>query len=215
VGKKYLRHVIFALILLSLGFIALTRTYVWQDFITGKERFITYNPEETVGVFHGKTVRVPPLLVFNTSSMDEVSSRVLGDTSNKRIEVDLTNQRVYAFEGDTKVYEFVVSTGLWGLTPTGEFTIQRRVRVQTMSGGNRALGTYYYLPGVQFVQYFGNRQIPWWRGFSFHAAYWHNDFGRPKSHGCINMKTEDALTLWNWTENTGTRVIIYGTTPTS
>jgi len=156
--------------------------------------------------------------------------RVLGTNSgNKRIEVDLTNQHVYAYEGDTRVYDFVVSTGKWGRTPTGTFTIAYKNNVQKMSGGSKALGTYYYLPNVHHVQFFGNDQIPWSRGFSFHEAYWHNNFGHPMSHGCINMKAADAEALYHWTtpdvgdkrwvkaseENVGTPVIIYGTTPRS
>ena len=78
-----------------------------------------------------------------------------------------------------------------------------------MSGGNRAIGTYYYLPGVPWVQFFGNAQIPWSRGYSFHGTYWHNNFGHPMSHGCINMKTPDAKWLYDWAPM-GTPVNIYG-----
>jgi len=159
------------------------------------------------GEFHGKIVYAPPV---PRSPMSETLNRdILGDAAGKRIEVNINAQRVLAFEGGTKVNEFVVSTGLWGRTPTGTFTIQRKVRSQTMSGGNRAIGTYYYLPGVQWVQYFGNAQIPWSRGFSFHGTYWHNNFGRPMSHGCINMKTPDAQWLYDWAPM-GTSVSIYG-----
>lgn len=153
---------------------------------------------------------------------------VLGEhTGNKRIEVDLSSQRVYAYEGNNRVYAFVVSTGKWGATPTGSFTIQYKTRAQKMSGGSRALNTYYYLPNVPYVQFFGNSQIPWSRGFSFHGTYWHSNFGNPMSHGCINMRTEDAEKLYYWTtpalgdkrtikataDNSGTPVVIYGKTP--
>lgn len=154
---------------------------------------------------------------------------VLGDAEglNKHIEVDLSTQKVYAFEGDTKVMEFLVSTGKWGKTPTGHFTIAYKTLAQKMSGGSKALGTYYYLPNVQFVQFFGNDEIPWGRGFSFHGAYWHNNFGTPMSHGCINMRNEDAEKLFYWTtpsigdkrivkatkEDEGTPVFIYGVAP--
>jgi len=163
------------------------------------------NPE--IGEFHGKIVYAP-------LEDDSLVSNVLGDTTDKRIEVNLSAQRVYAFQGGSKVNEFVVSTGKWGLTPTGDFTIQRKVRSQAMSGGNRAIGTYYYLPGVPFVQFFGNSQIPWSRGYSFHGTYWHSNFGHPMSHGCINMKTPDAQWLYDWAPM-GTPVKIYGATPNS
>jgi len=164
------------------------------------------------GEWHGKTVYAPPV---PGSPMSQILKRnVLGDAAGKRIEVNLNTQRVLVFEGNIQVNEFVVSTGLWGRTPTGTFTTQRKVTSQTMSGGNRAIGTYYYLPGVQWVQYFGNAQIPWSRGFSFHGTYWHNNFGHPMSHGCINMKTPDAKWLFDWAPM-GTPVSIYGNTPAS
>ena len=158
------------------------------------------------GEFHGKIVYAPtPQKIASTVLPN---ANVLGDTAGKRIEVDLSSQRVLAFEGGSKVNEFVVSTGLWGRTPTGNFTIQRKVASQTMAGGNKSLGTYYYLPGVPWGQFFGNAQIPWSRGFSFHGTYWHNNFGHPMSHGCINMKTPDAKWLYDWTV-IGTPVTIY------
>jgi len=93
-----------------------------------------------------------------------------------------------------------------------------------MSGGNQALGTYYNLPNVPYVMYFENEEIPAWRGFGIHGAYWHNDFGRPKSHGCINLRIPDSEKLYYWAnpdlqgytsirssaDNPGTPIIIYG-----
>ncbi|MBI2443071.1 MAG: L,D-transpeptidase [Candidatus Levybacteria bacterium] len=216
VGFFYFRRFVIISVLAALfftGVVAITQTQAWFYFYTGKEQFIPNDPSKTVGYFHGKEVSVPTTLV--SYDMQQEKKVVLGDTSNKRIEVDLTNQRVYAFENGNKVYDFLVSTGKWGRTPVGEFTVHRRVPVQAMTGGSKALGTYYYLPGVKYVQFFGNSQIPWWRGYSFHSTYWHNNFGHPMSHGCINMTFADAETLWNWSGDTGTKVVIYGTTPAS
>ena len=129
--------------------------------------------------FHGETI-IPPLI--GELAMSPLG--VLGaNTADKRIEVDLSNQKVYAFEGDRKVYEFVVSTGKWAPTPTGEFTIWAKVRSQKMSGGDRALHTYYYLPNVPYVMFFSNNEIAKMRGFSLHGTYWHENFGHPMSHG--------------------------------
>ncbi len=181
--------------------------------------------QESHAIFHGTPV-VPPEIATLTQVQ-----QVLGDatTDDKRIEVDLTNQRVYAYEGTRRVYEFIVSTGKWGLTPTGEFRIWTKVRSQTMSGGSQRLGTYYYLPGVPYVMFFSNDEIAKSRGYSLHGTYWHNNFGHPMSHGCINMKIEDAKTLYEWanppvtntkawstlatSQNPGTKVVIYGVTP--
>lgn len=184
-------------------------------------------PEETKeATFHNQPVSAPSIAIFNQVA------RILGATtapSDKRIEVDLTHQKVYAYEGNVRVYEFLVSTGKWGWTPTGEFTIWVKVKSQLMSGGSRALHTYYYLPNVPWVMFFYNDQVPKMRGFSFHGTYWHDNFGHPMSHGCVNMRTEEAKLLYDWAtpvvtndkawstpataENPGTKVIIYGETP--
>lgn len=145
----------------------------------------------------------------------------------KRIEVDLTNQRVYAFEGDQKVYDFLISSGKWGRTPTGTFRIWGKFKYTKMSGGSRALRTYYYLPNVPYVMFFSNDEISAGRGFSLHGTYWHDNFGHPMSHGCVNMRTEEAKLLFYWTEpgvnsenftragedSPGTEIVIYGTAP--
>lgn len=185
-----------------------------------------YDRTDEQAEFHGQkaiSYEIPE------SKMLADASKVLGqsDGGNKRIEVDLSTQKVYAFEGDNKVMEFLVSTGKWGRTPTGTFTIAYKTRAQKMSGGSKALNTYYYLPNVPYVQFFGNSEIPWSRGFSFHGTYWHDNFGTPQSHGCVNMKTADAEKLYYWTnpplgdnrivkasnDNPGTIVHIYGKTP--
>jgi len=160
-----------------------------------------YDPAETVGEYLGLRINIPPLI--------DSFAYVLGDSvGSKRIEVNLSNQHVYGFDGNSKIFDFVVSTGKWARTPTGNFTIERKVRAQKMSGGRKELGTYYYLPNVPWVMFFGNKQIPWSRGFSFHGTYWHNNFGQPMSHGCVNMKTPEAEQLFNWAP-IGTPVIIY------
>ncbi len=175
--------------------------------------------------FHG-TIVVPPILADLRQT-----SRVLGVTTanDKRIEVDLTNQQVYAYEGNRQVFNFIVSTGKWGPTPTGTFHIWAKVRSQLMTGGSTTDGTYYYLPNVPYVEFFYNDEVDKSKGFSFHGTYWHNNFGHPMSHGCVNMRTEDAAKLWDWTTptvadptawstlatatNPGTEVVIYGNPP--
>jgi len=81
-----------------------------------------------------------------------------------------------------------------------------------MEGGSQALGTYYNLPNVPHIMYFYNESVPKWQGYGIHGAYWHNNFGNPMSHGCVNMQLGDAEALYNWAD-VGTRVIIYGSTP--
>src|SRR5688572_9545501 len=102
------------------------------------------------------------------------------------IDVDLTNQRVYAYEGDTIVNSFIVSTGTSrSPTVTGKFKVYIRLR----SGNMRGPG--YFLPDVPYIMYFkGN--------YGLHGTYWHNNFGTPMSHGCVNLSIDDAAWLYNW-----------------
>ncbi len=183
--------------------------------------------DQSEAIFHQLTA-VPPSLA-SLQQKRGVLGITTGTSEEKRIEVDLTHQKVYAFEGNTKVYEFIISSGKWGRTPTGEFRIWTKVKSQLMKGGDPALGTYYYLPNVPWVMFFYNDQIAKMRGFSFHGTYWHDNFGYPMSHGCINMRSNEAKLLYDWAtptvtneaawstpatpENQGTRVIIYGEAP--
>lgn len=176
------------------------------------------------GVFLGNIVDVP---TSESNTALAQSDQVLGEsTSNKKILVDLTNQRLYAKEGDTTVYEFPVSTGKWGRTPTGTFKIWIKLRYTRMTGGRKEWGTYYNLPNVPYTMYFYNDEIPKHRGYGIHGAYWHNNFGRPMSHGCINVSPDNAGLLYAWAnppslqnttyasdENPGTIVEIFGTAP--
>ena len=102
------------------------------------------------------------------------------------IDVDLTNQRVYAYEGDIIVNSFIVSTGTW-LTPTvtGQFNIYVKYLSNKMSGPG------YYLPDVPYIMYFHG-------SYGLHGTYWHNNFGTPMSHGCVNLTIDDAGWLYNW-----------------
>lgn len=160
-----------------------------------------FDPRETIGEFEGKQVFALPIVPKQVS-------QVLGEANGKRVEVDVSRQRVYAYEADNRVFEFVVSTGKWYPTPKGTFSIKTKVRAQKMSGGSKANNTYYYLPNVPYVMFFGNQQIPWTRGFALHGTYWHNNFGQPMSHGCVNLKIPDAEALFRWAP-VGTKVVIY------
>ncbi|HEY5729696.1 MAG TPA: L,D-transpeptidase family protein [Anaerolineales bacterium] len=102
------------------------------------------------------------------------------------IDVDLTNQRVYAYEGDTIVNSFIVSTGTWQTpTVTGQFKIYVKFRSAKMSGPG------YYLPNVPYIMYF-------YGDYGLHGTYWHNNFGTPMSRGCVNLTIDDAGWLYNW-----------------
>jgi len=107
-------------------------------------------------------------------------------SGSKWISIDLSSQRLTAFVGNTAVWSTAVSTGLARTpTPVGRYSIQYKVSSTTMSGPG------YYLTGV-----------PWVMGFigaySIHGAYWHNNFGNPMSHGCVNLPVGSAQWLYNW-----------------
>lgn len=127
--------------------------------------------------------------------------------SGKRIEVNLTNQQLTAFNGDSLIYSFPISSGRWAPTPIGSFKPWAKLISTTMIGGSKQLGTYYNLPNVPYVVYF-------YQGYAIHGAYWHNNFGYPMSHGCINVAVENARLLYNFIDF-DTPVNIYGVTPLS
>ena len=119
-----------------------------------------------------------------------------GSSTERWIDVDLAQQRLVAYEGDTPVYWVTVSTGLPGTpTVTGQYRIYVKYPAQTMSGPG------YYLPDVPYVMYF-------YQGYGIHGTYWHNNFGHPMSHGCVNTPTPDAQWLYNWAE-VGTLVNVH------
>jgi len=101
-------------------------------------------------------------------------------------DVDLSDQRMYAYEGDTLVRTFVVSTGTWQ-TPTikGRFKVWIKLRSAPMSGPG------YYLPDVPYIMYFSG-------DYGIHGTYWHNNFGVPMSHGCVNLSIADAEWAYNF-----------------
>lgn len=101
-------------------------------------------------------------------------------------DVDLSDQRMYAYEGDTLVNTFVVSTGTWQTpTVTGKFKVWIKLRSAPMSGPG------YYLPDVPYIMYFHG-------DYGIHGTYWHNNFGVPMSHGCVNLSIPDAEWAYNF-----------------
>lgn len=157
----------------------------YVKFIKGQNGL--WNPNFSQPVFLNAPAN-KPLAIFD-------QEKVLGITQpqgEKWIEVNLSQQKLFAHEGDQIVYEFLISSGKWVPTPVGEFRIWSKFRYSTMIGGDKAIGTYYNLPNVPYVMYFHN-------GFALHGAYWHNNFGRPMSHGCVNLSIPNAEKLYFWT----------------
>jgi lipoprotein-anchoring transpeptidase ErfK/SrfK len=109
-----------------------------------------------------------------------------GGNGGRWIDVNLSQQMVYAYEGDTVVNSFVVSTGVAGTpTVTGRYKIYVKNRMQDMSGPG------YYLRDVPWVMFF-------YGDYGLHGTYWHNNFGVPMSRGCVNLTIDDAAWLFSW-----------------
>ncbi len=112
------------------------------------------------------------------------------------IDVDLAAQRTQAYEGSTPLRVFSVSTGTWDHpTVTGQYRVYVKYRFTDMAGPG------YYLPNVPYTMYF-------YEGYALHGAYWHNNFGTPMSHGCVNLRNEDAGWLFDFA-SVGTLVNIH------
>lgn len=130
---------------------------------------------------------------------DEISP-INPDIDGKKIIVDVNKQTLSCYEGNIEVYYCRVSTGAkydmygnpvekWS-TPLGSYQISRKFISLQMSGGTT--GAPYDLPGIGWVSIFATG------GVAIHATVWHNDFGTPKSHGCVNTLPEDAKWIFRW-----------------
>jgi lipoprotein-anchoring transpeptidase ErfK/SrfK len=120
-----------------------------------------------------------------------VSPRPAGVGETERwIDVNLSTQTLVAYEGDTPVFNTLVSSGLpqWP-TVLGQYRTYMKYESQTMNG--YLLGYDYFLPDVPYVMYF-------FEDYAIHGTYWHSNFGTPMSHGCVNVSTPDAGWLFDW-----------------
>ena len=118
-------------------------------------------------------------------------------SQHRWLEVNLSQQRLIAWEGGQRIYSIPVSTGKHS-TPTlqGTFAIQSKLRFARMQGAD------YDVPNVPYTMYFAG-------GYAIHGAYWHHEFGTPVSHGCVNLPVRQASSLFRWA-SVGTQVVIHG-----
>ncbi|MBN2148461.1 MAG: L,D-transpeptidase [Anaerolineales bacterium] len=120
---------------------------------------------------------------------------------DKRIEISLQEQTLTAYEANQVIFHTRVSTGLdyrppdhYGMawnTPTGRYNVKSKYPSKHMGDGN--LAGDYDLPGVPWTIFFTES------GHALHGTYWHNDFGIQRSHGCVNLRTEESKWLFRWT----------------
>jgi LysM repeat protein len=163
-------------------------------------------------IYAGQTLRIPGRTVTNTTATPTTAAPVVKSpatatpvpptkaaaapvstnpaSSGKWIDVNLSQQKLTAYEGSTSVFTTAVSTGVASHpTVTGTFNIYIKYTSQAMSGGSGR--EYYYLPGVPYVMYF-------YGSYAIHGTYWHHNFGHPMSHGCVNLPTPAAQFMYGW-----------------
>lgn len=162
--------------------------------LTGKQQFFG-------GVLHYETADGKYLSDRDASRLDPARNMPgWGTRGEKWIDVNLTKQTMMLYEGTRPVYATLISSGEAGLedpdrttaTKRGIFRIHTKHVTTTMS--SHELGEEFELRDVPYVQYFDGE------GYAIHGAYWHDRFGIPKSHGCINLAPEDARRIFHWTE---------------
>jgi lipoprotein-anchoring transpeptidase ErfK/SrfK len=144
------------------------------------------------GIFVTEPAQVNLLVpvVFAQTYQDTLNQKMINlkESDEHWIEVNLSTQRLTAWEGDKPVYAVIISTGKKN-TPTipGMFTIQSKRAIDRMKGAD------YDVNDVPYAQYYNG-------GYAIHGAYWHNQFGTPVSHGCINLAVDHAKWLFEWSE---------------
>jgi lipoprotein-anchoring transpeptidase ErfK/SrfK len=135
------------------------------------------------------------LRAINKQEVEPLSPYVPAD--EKRIEIRLEKQVVIAYEAGNPVFMTRTATGAHFSdgdyrTPIGDYMTNRKRPSRHMAGGDPAAPTGYDLPGIPWVSYLTKS------GISFHGTYWHNDYGRPRSHGCINLSPAAAKWVYRW-----------------
>lgn len=141
-----------------------------------------------------------PAEAFKPIAQEDVTP-ISPDVENKHVEVDLSHQTMSCYEGNAEVYYCRVSTGdkydaegnpvdEWS-TPIGTHSIWRKLYSVHMTGGTTGGG--YDLPGIGWTTLFSGN------GVAIHSTFWHNSFGIPRSHGCVNAQPEDAKWVFRWT----------------
>jgi len=184
----------------KLGFRLYYQSTHWVEAIeTGPTGELWYRVvDDLAGSYHVDPLHVRPIPFEELSAITPEIP-----LEKKRIEVNLTMQTLTAYEEDKQVLKTFIASGIPngprgadGLstkTPQGEFRILEKDPAKHMGNGNLfADADDYELPGVPWTSFFTAQ------GHAFHGTYWHENFGVPMSHGCINMRTEDAKWLFRW-----------------
>ncbi len=181
--------------------VPMTRTYAQPEDSSPRQRLYYSNVQRVIGQENGfyyveeiygmqYWVKANEVRVIPPSELAPISADV--PAAEKRFEISLLDQRAYAYEGGQIVRDIQVATGtLETPTPIGEWQVIIKRIGQRMTGG--ASDTFYNLPGIPYVSYINRMWI------ATHGCYWHNDYGRLHSAGCVNMLPADAKWVFRWT----------------
>ncbi|MDR1028900.1 MAG: L,D-transpeptidase/peptidoglycan binding protein [Clostridiales Family XIII bacterium] len=124
--------------------------------------------------------------------LEEEAVETITEKEAHWVDVNLSNQTTTIYAGDTPIQTFVVSSGKASTpTVTGKYKVYRRNASMNLRGGSEANGDAYYYPDTRWITFFVG-------GYAFHTAYWHESFGTPVSHGCVNMREAEAKAIWDW-----------------
>jgi hypothetical protein len=146
-----------------------------------------------------------PATPGHTVSAQEMSDPGPGrwQPGDKEVVASLGAQRLWAYEGEQPILATFVSTGTAETpevaTPIGQWRILVKLPMETMTGTIN--GEPYEVDDVPYVMYFTNE------GHALHGTYWHNNFGAPMSHGCVNLPMDVAEWMYRWAPE-GTAVTI-------
>lgn len=166
-----------------------------KEFNVSVEDIMTLNDISNPDLLYvGQELNIPAPGIFEPTAADAPAAPV---STGKSILVSISSQRIYAYENGQLVRSHLVSTGLPD-TPTvlGDYSVYVKYQADDMSGPG------YFLPQVPYTMYF-------YSGYAIHGTYWHNKFGRPMSHGCVNLPTDEAQWFFNWAQvGTPVRVVV-------
>lgn len=141
------------------------------------------------------SIAVPTPVIVSKSEKISQAITNLQQSQQRWIEINLKEQKLSAWQGNELVYKINVSTGKRSTpTLTGVFAVQTKLRVSRMRGSG------YNIPDVPYTMYYDGN-------YAIHGAYWHNNFGTPVSHGCVNLPPKKARLLFDWAK-VGTPVIV-------
>ncbi len=131
------------------------------------------------------------------SKSEKITRKIneLKQSQERWIEINLKQQKLTAWEGNKVIYQVTVSSGKKSTpTLTGVYAVQTKLRKARMRGAD------YNIPDVPYTMYYDGN-------YAIHGAYWHNNFGTPVSHGCVNLPPKKAQLVFNWAK-VGTPVVV-------